>query len=164
VHPLPEGRKDHEGRLTTLLEGAITHLERNRARVNELNVFPVADGDTGDNLLATLRAFREGGARGALLGARGNSGVILSQLLAGLVDGGPEEAVRRAYAAVPEPVEGTMLTVARDMAAAGDLEQPPPEPAMAAPRVRPSSRYRWCTNVAVRGDADVRVLQGMGTP
>jgi hypothetical protein len=48
VHPLPEGRQDHEGRLTTLLEGAIAHLERNRARVNELNVFPVADGDEVD--------------------------------------------------------------------------------------------------------------------
>jgi uncharacterized protein len=123
VHPLPEGRQGHEGRLTTLLEGAIAHLERHRVQVNELNVFPVADGDTGDNMLATLRAFRDGGPRGALTGARGNSGVILSQLLAGLVDGGPQEAVRRAYAAVPEPVEGTMLTVAHDMAAAGDLEQ-----------------------------------------
>jgi dihydroxyacetone kinase-like predicted kinase len=199
VHPLPEGRQDHQGRLTTLLEGAIAHLGRNRAKVNELNVFPVADGDTGDNLLATLRAFRDGGARGALLGARGNSGVILSQLLAGLVDGGPQEAVRRAYAAVPDPVEGTMLTVARDMAAAEDLqealvagresvrrgpsllpalreagvvdaggyaltlmvagalaalrgEDPPPEPAMAAPRLRRASRYRFCTNVALRGD------------
>jgi len=123
VHPLPEGRQGHEGRLTTLLEGAIAHLERHRVQVNELNVFPVADGDTGDNMLATLRAFRDAGPRGALTGARGNSGVILSQLLAGLVEGGPQEAVRRAYAAVPEPVEGTMLTVARDMAAAGDLEQ-----------------------------------------
>jgi dihydroxyacetone kinase-like predicted kinase len=123
VHPLPEGRQGHEGRLTALLEGAIAHLERHRVQVNELNVFPVADGDTGDNMLATLRAFRDGGPRGALTGARGNSGVILSQLLAGFVDGGPQEAVRRAYAAVPEPVEGTMLTVARDMAAAGDLEQ-----------------------------------------
>ncbi len=122
MHPLPEGRQGHEGRLTTLLDGAIAHLERHRVQVNELNVFPVADGDTGDNMLATLRAFREGGPRGALVGARGNSGVILSQLLAGLVDGGPDEAVRRAYASVPEPVEGTMLSVARDMAAAGDLE------------------------------------------
>jgi uncharacterized protein len=69
VHPLPEGRQGHEGRLTTLLEGAIAHLERNRARVNELNVFPVADGDTGDNLLATLRAFRDGGPRAALVAA-----------------------------------------------------------------------------------------------
>jgi len=123
VHPLPEGRQGHEGRLTTLLEGAIAHLERHRVQVNELNVFPVADGDTGDNMLATLRAFRDAGPRGALTGARGNSGVILSQLLAGLVDGGPQEAVRRAYAAVPEPIEGTMLTVAHDMAAAGDLEE-----------------------------------------
>jgi len=123
VHPLPEGRQGHEGRLTTLLEGAIAHLERHRVQVNELNVFPVADGDTGDNMLATLRAFRDAGPRGALTGARGNSGVILSQLLAGLVEGGPQEAVRRAYAAVPEPIEGTMLTVAHDMAAAGDLEQ-----------------------------------------
>ena len=123
MHPLPEGRQGHEGRLTTLLEGAIAHLERHRVQVNELNVFPVADGDTGDNMLATLRAFRDAGPRGALTGARGNSGVILSQLLAGLVEGGPQEAVRRAYAAVPEPIEGTMLTVAHDMAAAGDLEQ-----------------------------------------
>ncbi len=107
MHPLPEGRQGHEGRLTTLLEGAIAHLERHRVQVNELNVFP----------------FRDAGPRGALTGARGNSGVILSQLLAGLVDGGPQEAVRRAYAAVPEPIEGTMLTVAHDMAAAGDLEE-----------------------------------------
>ena len=203
MHPLPEGRQGHEGRLTTLLEGAIAHLERHRVQVNELNVFPVADGDTGDNMLATLRAFRDAGPRGALTGARGNSGVILSQLLAGLVDGGPQEAVRRAYAAVPEPVEGTMLTVARDMAAAGDLEQalhagreslrrgpsllpalreagvvdsggyaltlmvagalaalrgeePPPEEPMAAPTLRPVSRYRWCTNLLVgdRGGAE----------
>jgi dihydroxyacetone kinase-like predicted kinase len=123
VHPLPEGRQGHQGRLTALLDGAIAHLERHRAQVNELNVFPVADGDTGDNLLATLCAFRDGGSQGALMGARGNSGVILSQLLAGLAEGGPAEAVRRAYAAVPEPVEGTMLTVARDMAAAEDLQQ-----------------------------------------
>jgi dihydroxyacetone kinase-like predicted kinase len=200
VHPLPEGRQGHQGRLTVLLDGALAHLERHRAQVNELNVFPVADGDTGDNMVATLRAFRDGGAHGALLGARGNSGVILSQLLAGLVEGGPSEAVRRAYAAVPEPVEGTMLTVARDMAAAGDLEraldagreslrrgpsllpalreagvvdsggyaltlmvagalaasrgeEPPPEEPMAAPTVRPVSRYRWCTNLLV-GDGE----------
>ena len=200
MHPLPEGRQGHQGRLTVLLDGALAHLARHRAQVNELNVFPVADGDTGDNMVATLRAFRDGGAHGALLGARGNSGVILSQLLAGLVEGGPSEAVRRAYAAVPEPVEGTMLTVARDMAAAGDLEraldagreslrrgpsllpalreagvvdsggyaltlmvagalaasrgeEPPPEEPMAAPTVRPVSRYRWCTNLLV-GDGE----------
>jgi dihydroxyacetone kinase-like predicted kinase len=209
VHPLPEGRQGHEGRLTVLLEGAIAHLERNRAQVNELNVFPVADGDTGDNLLATLRAFRDGGAHGALLGARGNSGVILSQLLAGLVEGGPDEAVRRAYAAVPEPVEGTMLTVARDMASAPDLAsaldagresvrrgpsllpvlreagvvdsggyaltvmvagalaasrgvEPDPEPELPRPGVRPAARYRWCTNVAVRGRPDTSALASMG--
>jgi dihydroxyacetone kinase-like predicted kinase len=209
VHPLPEGRQGHEGRLTALLEGAIANLERNRAQVNELNVFPVADGDTGDNLLATLRAFRDGGPHGALLGARGNSGVILSQLLAGLVDGGPQEAVRRAYAAVPQPVEGTMLTVARDMAGAPDLAsaleagresvrrgpsllpalreagvvdsggyaltvmvagalaasrgvEPDPEPVLPRPTARPAARYRWCTNVAVRGEPDTGALEAMG--
>lgn len=115
--------------------------------VNALNVFPVPDGDTGSNMLATIRAAideAEGvpeGERtvprvasamslGALMGARGNSGVILSQIFRGLgeaVDGtlsigGAElaEALRQgckaAFAAVAKPVEGTMLTVARDVA------------------------------------------------
>lgn len=118
------------------------------AEIDALNVFPVPDGDTGTNLHLTLRsavdALGRGDqqaelvptldrlARGALLGARGNSGVIVSQLLRGLADRlgreGPADgpalaaalthAADLGYAAVAEPVEGTILTVARDAAAA----------------------------------------------
>jgi DAK2 domain fusion protein YloV len=117
--------------------------------VNALNVFPVPDGDTGSNMLATVTAAIDEAegvpenertvarvasalSLGALMGARGNSGVILSQLFRGLgeaVDGtvsigGAElaEALRQgckaAFAAVAKPVEGTILTVARDVAEA----------------------------------------------
>lgn len=137
--------------------GALAHLDARRQEINDLNVFPVADGDTGDNMALTLRAvideldrlihddprsldeigrseIVESVARAALLGARGNSGVILSQLIRGaaeelisrpgaLVDpallaAAVAKAAQRAYASVREPVEGTMLTVMRDMAAA----------------------------------------------
>lgn len=113
--------------------------------VNDLNVFPIPDGDTGDNMLMTLsgglnglKSVKENSvdlkasalASGMLLNARGNSGVILSQLFAGLAEGlkGCETAdmsvfgnalklgVKRAYSAVIKPVEGTMLTVAREAA------------------------------------------------
>ena len=120
-------------------------LAANREAINAINVYPVPDGDTGTNMLLTLRAGLDeasaGGApasdvgaymrafsHGALLGARGNSGVILSQMLQGLtealdgssvLDGSSlcnalEQAADRAYEAVSEPVEGTMLTVLRD--------------------------------------------------
>ena len=133
---------------------ACTDLAAARDEIDDLNVYPVPDGDTGTNLLltmesveqavraapedraATLRAL----AHGALMGARGNSGVILSQLLRGLAealeDDGSPAAVRRglaraaelAYAAVARPVEGTLLTVARECAEAvaaleGDLAE-----------------------------------------
>ncbi len=115
-------------------------LEAARTEIDDLNVFPVPDGDTGTNLLLTVEAAVEAVhaapddlssvagamARGALLGARGNSGVILSQLLRGLaevLDQGPAgpaalgrglvRAADLAYAAVAQPVEGTLLTVAR---------------------------------------------------
>jgi len=123
-----------------------------RTEIDDLNVYPVPDGDTGTNLLLTMEAVDEAVraagpdmaatvkamAHGALMGARGNSGVILSQLLRGLAevlaeDGSPA-GVRRAlaragelaYAAVSSPVEGTLLTVARECAEAvagldGDL-------------------------------------------
>lgn len=128
-------------------------LAANREAVNAINVYPVPDGDTGTNMLLTLRASLKaaGGttgeatgdagvgayaaalAEGALLGARGNSGVILSQMLRGLAEGlAGEEAtdvrglcaalVSGAHAAdeaVGDPVEGTMLTVMRDAARAG---------------------------------------------
>ncbi len=119
-------------------------LERNMDRVNQLNVFPVPDGDTGTNMHLTMRkAFEEvdklsdepkvgpvadAVSRGALMGARGNSGVILSQLLAGFAVNlsdkhtfnaqefadACEVAVKYAYNAVVDPVEGTILTVSRE--------------------------------------------------
>ena len=144
-------------RFRVALEGALAHLESRREEINDLNVFPVADGDTGDNMALTLRACLEevdrlatledrgidevdrdeivdSVARAALLGARGNSGVILSQLIRGaaeelasrpgelvdpvLIGAAMARAAQRAYASVREPAEGTMLTVMRDMAAA----------------------------------------------
>lgn len=129
--------------LMQLLEAAAAHLERNKEAINALNVFPVPDGDTGTNMLLTLqstldelrrsplrsmREFAEATTRGSLLGARGNSGVILSQLFRGLCRSFDSketitthdlaeafvEASRTAYKAVMKPVEGTMLTVARE--------------------------------------------------
>ena len=113
-------------------------LEASRARIDDLNVYPVPDGDTGTNMTETVRAVvtaleRDQGAdivRAALMGARGNSGVILSQLVRGAVEALRDEgaidaaAIARAlrgasdggYAAVRNPQEGTMLTVARELA------------------------------------------------
>ncbi len=122
-------------------------LAANKEEINRLNVFPVPDGDTGTNMLLTLEAALQAGRqaqsthagevaqavyRGALMGARGNSGVIFSQCLRGVADaleGSAEIAVSdivqalrsasdSAYAALQEPQEGTMLTVARDTAEA----------------------------------------------
>jgi uncharacterized protein len=143
-------------RFRAAVAGALAHLESRRQEVNDLNVFPVADGDTGDNMALTLRAVLEeldrlqgadeartideigreeivqSVARAALLGARGNSGVILSQLIRGaaeelvsrpgqlidapLIGAALSNAADRAYASVREPAEGTILTVAREMA------------------------------------------------
>ena len=113
-------------------------LEASRARIDDLNVYPVPDGDTGTNMTETVRAVvtaleRDADAdivRAALMGARGNSGVILSQLVRGAVEALGDEgaidaaAIARAlrgasdggYAAVRNPQEGTMLTVARELA------------------------------------------------
>jgi uncharacterized protein len=117
------------------------------ARINDLNVYPVPDGDTGTNMLLTLGSALEetsgktygspeeaskACARAALMGARGNSGVILSQMIRGACEvladrrsldaeafaAGLEGARERAYASVREPVEGTMLTVIKDAALA----------------------------------------------
>ncbi len=122
-------------------------LEQHREAVNALNVFPVPDGDTGTNMTLTMRAATKEIAdssetsasaiaatfsRGALMGARGNSGVILSQILRGLSRGlegkttftavdfaaALQESARLAYSAVIKPVEGTILTVIRDAAQA----------------------------------------------
>ena len=126
-----------------LIIGGAANLQRNRKTVNDLNVFPIPDGDTGDNMSMTIDAgaamlrgesgislgeAAELAARGMLLGARGNSGVITSRIFAGISKGleGTERAttavltralergVREAYEAVSVPVEGTILTVYRD--------------------------------------------------
>ncbi len=127
-------------------------LERNVAGVNALNVFPVPDGDTGTNMFLTMQsasAAAEGGdgdgrsvgevasraAYGALMGARGNSGVILSQIFRGMakaLDGHATldgallaaaftEASAMAYQAVMKPVEGTLLTVSRGAAESAEI-------------------------------------------
>ena len=132
-----------------LAQAGYAWLEANRQSVNALNVFPVPDGDTGTNMVLTMQAAMEeiknspeqkAGkileilAQGALMGARGNSGVILSQLWRGFarsVDGKENvdsqdlakafvEARDTAYKGVVRPVEGTILTVAKDMAAAAE--------------------------------------------
>jgi DAK2 domain fusion protein YloV len=124
---------------------AVEALSRGRAGLDDLNVFPVPDGDTGTNMLLTaeaaLRSLEAGAgaepawaliARGAVLGAMGNSGTILAQLLRGLADqlapqpevDGPSfaaalrKAADGAYSAVAAPEEGTFLTVARGGASA----------------------------------------------
>jgi dihydroxyacetone kinase-like predicted kinase len=131
-----------------LINSAAAALKERREEVDRLNVFPVPDGDTGTNMSLTMDAVMGELARldasagahdichavtqGSLMGARGNSGVILSQVLRGLCAGLEEssgldaEAVAEAFAraetvayqAVRKPAEGTMLTVVKDCAAA----------------------------------------------
>jgi hypothetical protein len=130
-----------------MFAAATLWLERNADAINSINVYPVPDGDTGTNMYLTMRATMEQAfqaksdsagdvaqamARGALMGARGNSGVILSQILSGIADRLSEKkrfsgsdfaealevASQKAYKAVSQPVEGTILTVMREGAAA----------------------------------------------
>jgi fatty acid kinase len=139
-------------RFSKVVAAACAQLEARRQEVNDLNVFPVADGDTGDNMAQTLGAVMvelnrlngqtvdeigrdevvQAVARAALLGARGNSGVILSQIVRGaaeelssrpgelvdpvLVSAALARAADAAYASVRDPAEGTMITVVREMA------------------------------------------------
>jgi uncharacterized protein len=157
--PLPasptDGRKlarmenlDGQG-LKSLIEAGLTWLKTNQQTVNALNVFPVPDGDTGTNMLLTMQsAYNEimksdeknvgkmshAIAQGALMGARGNSGVILSQIWRGFARAMDNletmdanilvkalaEGKNTAYKGVVRPVEGTILTVAKDMAAAAE--------------------------------------------
>ncbi len=126
------------------VRAAVANLEAHVDEINALNVFPVPDGDTGSNMAATCRemlgyvrgetsveAVSERLREGALFGARGNSGVILSQVVRGLAEGFAGKrrfngldlahalalASTAAYGAVPRPVEGTMLTVIREASA-----------------------------------------------
>ncbi|HET7480233.1 MAG TPA: DAK2 domain-containing protein [Rubrobacteraceae bacterium] len=134
-------------RMAFVVAAAHAALKSQVARVNALNVYPVPDGDTGTNMLLTLEsilkeakdktyesaeAASKAGARAALMGARGNSGVILSQMIRGACEvlakrasltaetfaDALEGARERAYASIRQPVEGTMLTVIKDAATA----------------------------------------------
>lgn len=136
-----------------LVEAGLLWLKTNQQTVNSLNVFPVPDGDTGTNMMLTMTSawneVKDSGekhagkmvalvAKGALMGARGNSGVILSQLWRGfaraiqdsaVIDAdafvrGLIEARDTAYKGVVKPVEGTILTVAKDMANAAESALP----------------------------------------
>ncbi len=142
----------------SLLTAGFRALEGRKQEINDLNVYPVPDGDTGTNLALTMKGILDAVerlpdglkepelcasiAQAALMGARGNSGVILSQIIRGAMDvlgqAGPvtcevlahafSEATETAYRAVRRPVEGTMLTVLREMAEAaavapGDVDR-----------------------------------------
>jgi len=135
--------------LKEMFAAATSWLEKSAADIDALNVFPVPDGDTGTNMLLTMRSSMEEAyravdngasgiaqamARGALIGARGNSGVILSQIWNGLAQGLAEketiagsdlvaallQASTVAYKGLSNPVEGTILTVIREAAAAAE--------------------------------------------
>jgi DAK2 domain fusion protein YloV len=137
--------------LRDMFDAAASWLEKSSPDIDALNVFPVPDGDTGTNMMLTMRSTMEEAfrapdhsatgvaaamARGALMGARGNSGVILSQIWRGLARGleGKDDfsaadfaaalksASDVAYKGVSNPVEGTMLTVIRDAAAAAQAK------------------------------------------
>ena len=128
-----------------MIRSGAASLAQNRQAINDLNVFPIPDGDTGDNMYMTMEAgcnasgnnlaqMSDAVSQGMLLGARGNSGVILSRIFAGMAQGFSQlkeadaqafgaamrSGVEAAYHAVSQPVEGTILTVLREGAAAAD--------------------------------------------
>ena len=144
-----ESINGHE--LREMFATATSWLEKSASDIDALNVFPVPDGDTGTNMLLTMRssieeANRTGDssawevaqamARGALMGARGNSGVILSQIWRGLAQGLAEKesftgsdladalqlASTMAYKGISNPVEGTILTVVREASSASQVQ------------------------------------------
>jgi DAK2 domain fusion protein YloV len=137
--------------LRDMFAAATSWLEKSSADIDALNVFPVPDGDTGTNMMLTMRSTMDEAyrapdhsaagvahamARGALMGARGNSGVILSQIWRGLAQGLEDKesftaadlaaafqlSAEIAYKGVSNPVEGTMLTVMKDAAAAAQAQ------------------------------------------
>ena len=137
--------------LREMFAAAAGWLEKSSSEIDALNVFPVPDGDTGTNMLLTMRstieeayrapdnsaaAVAQAMAKGALMGARGNSGVILSQILRGLAQSLAEketftavdlasalqQSAAMAYNGLSNPVEGTMLTVIKDVAAAAQAQ------------------------------------------
>ncbi|HCG99307.1 MAG TPA: hypothetical protein DE036_05785 [Actinobacteria bacterium] len=143
---LPETIK--KGDIAYLVSASLAALVKYQDEINRLNVYPVPDGDTGTNMVLTMKTVRDetvkaGDAsiaelarvitRGSLMGARGNSGVILSQIIRGICESiakyeelnsdviieALDNGATTAYGAVKKPVEGTMLTVIKDMARAG---------------------------------------------
>jgi len=133
--------------LREMFAAATAWLEKNASDIDDLNVFPVPDGDTGTNMLLTMRSSVEEAyrapdhsasgvaqalAKGALLGARGNSGVILSQIFRGMAEDmadkeeitGPDmaralgKAAKTAYKGLSNPIEGTILTVIKEASSA----------------------------------------------
>ncbi|MEY9949338.1 DAK2 domain-containing protein [Kitasatospora sp. GAS1066B] len=174
---------------------ALSALGQAREEIDALNVYPVPDGDTGTNLYLTVEAataaveqcFESAAApdletavkamaKGALLGARGNSGVILAELLRGTAEilaergGGPRalcQALARgadaAYQAVAEPVEGTLLTVARSAAeGAGQAADQLAEVAAAAHRAARAALLRTPAQLPVLAQAGVVDAGGRG--
>ena len=145
-------------RVRGLVGAALASLETSRGRIDDLNVYPVPDGDTGTNLTLTVRAIADAlssadpadrpklahaVSRAALMGARGNSGVILSQIVRGVADvlgsstNGIDPALTAralrgasdaAYRAVRRPVEGTMLSVIRELAEEAERRAAQAEP------------------------------------
>ena len=126
-----------------VIQSALAAVEAERQYINDLNVYPVPDGDTGTNMLLTMRssveeayrapdhsasAIAQALAKGALLGARGNSGVILSQIFRGMAEDMTDKeeitgadlaralakAAKTAYKGLSNPTEGTILTVIKD--------------------------------------------------
>lgn len=145
------GDKINGQELKVLVESGLTWLRTNQQTVNSLNVFPVPDGDTGTNMVLTMQAayneiansgennvgkMAHAIARGALMGARGNSGVILSQIWRGFARATDNidimdaiilaralaEGKNTAYKGVVRPVEGTILTVVKDIASAAEKQ------------------------------------------
>ena len=170
----PDGPLDGPD-IREMFAAATRHLERHAEAINALNVFPVPDGDTGTNMLLTMQAAMQAipddapaahevlaaMAHGSLMGARGNSGVILSQIVRGfhvvaaeadllggrLLTDALREGAARAYQSVTKPVEGTMLTVARQTAEAcdakfGAADAPPADVLAAACEAAQSSLAR----------------------
>ncbi len=178
------------------LLGSLKWLAANHEEVNRLNVFPVPDGDTGTNMLLTLQSAVEDvkesnaaevskiaklASHGSLMGARGNSGVILSQIFRGFaravegkssltpreVAGALEEAANAAYRAVNRPTEGTILTVAREAgrsasAAASDPEATVPSVIAAAAAGARAAVLKTPSQLQILRDAGVVDAGGFG--
>ena len=177
------------GDLRDAFVAATQSLERYRDAVNALNVFPVPDGDTGTNMLLTIRSALEkcpddgeasaaevssGLAEGAFWGARGNSGVILSQLFRGLADAlqeaetcsGPDLArgltlaADAAYGSVAQPVEGTMLTVLRSTSVS--VQELLEGEGTAEPRTIWQQAFRSAVEAVYRTPSQMRTLREAG--